>query len=123
MKNTLSAIALVTWSGCALAQVYSITDLGTINGSLNPVALGINASGEVVGASSVSGVPGTHAFFYSNGVMNDLGTLGGNSSAAWGINARGQVTGWSTTATGMLHAFITAPNGGAMTDLGIPLAL
>jgi probable HAF family extracellular repeat protein len=114
----LTALALITWSGCALAQAYSITDLGTINGSPTPVALGMNASGEVVGASSPSGLPGTRAFFYSSGVMHDLGTLGGTSSMAWGVNASGQVTGWLTTATGVFHAFITAPNGGVMTDLG-----
>jgi len=46
----------------------------------------------------------------------DLGTLGGDASAAAGINASGQVVGWSATATGPTRAFLYA--GGTMTALG-----
>jgi probable HAF family extracellular repeat protein len=52
--------------------------------------------------------------------MTDLGTLGGNDSYATGINASGQVVGYSYTASGDSHAFITGPNGVGMTDLGGP---
>jgi len=48
--------------------------------------------------------------------VTDLGTLGGSSSSACGINDRGQVTGKSTTAAGKLHAFLWQD--GIMTDLG-----
>ena len=34
------------------------------------------------------------------------------------INEAGQVAGWSDTADGNRHAFITGPDGGVMTDLG-----
>jgi probable HAF family extracellular repeat protein len=37
----------------------------------------------------------------------DLGTLGGNQSFAYGINDAGQVTGYSDTARGIPHDFIT----------------
>lgn len=48
--------------------------------------------------------------------MQDLGTLGGTSSSAFGINASGQVVGWARTiAEGIAHAFIS--NGGVMRDL------
>jgi probable HAF family extracellular repeat protein len=52
--------------------------------------------------------------------MTDLGTLDGDGggSLAFGINASGQVVGWSFTATNDVHrAFITGPNGEGMTDL------
>src|SRR5262245_45113186 len=48
--------------------------------------------------------------------VTDLGTLGGKGSVACGINSRGQVVGFSSIATGQLHAFLWSH--GVMTDLG-----
>jgi probable HAF family extracellular repeat protein len=52
--------------------------------------------------------------------VKDLGTFGGTTSIATGINASGQVVGSAYTATAgnVQHAFISAPNGGVLTDLG-----
>ena len=51
--------------------------------------------------------------------MRSLGTLaGGTSSWAFGINNSGQVAGYSGTASGFNHAFISGANGGALRDLG-----
>jgi probable HAF family extracellular repeat protein len=47
--------------------------------------------------------------------MNDLGTLGGSASYAWGINNDGQVVGYAVTANGLSHAFLY---NGTMNDLG-----
>ena len=49
--------------------------------------------------------------------VTDLGTLGGTESAAWAINGKGQVTGWSkTSSNGPSHAILYS--GGSMSDLG-----
>jgi len=47
-----------------------------------------------------------------------LGTLGGGYSNANDINDSGQVAGESETATGDVHAFITAEGGMGMRDIG-----
>src|SRR5262245_65227999 len=49
--------------------------------------------------------------------MQDLGTLGVLDSQALGINARGQVVGFSYTAAGRIHAFVWDAGTG-MQDLG-----
>ena len=54
--------------------------------------LGINDRGQVVGASGTAS-GSQHAFLWQDGVMTDLGTLGGIDSVALGINDRGQVVG------------------------------
>ena len=46
----------------------------------------------------------------------DLGTLGGATSVALGINNLGQVVGGADLATGFRHAFLW--DDGVMTDLG-----
>jgi probable HAF family extracellular repeat protein len=50
--------------------------------------------------------------------MQDLVTLGGRSSAACGINNRGQVAGYSNTAGPGIHAFVWEADTG-MQDLGM----
>ena len=49
--------------------------------------------------------------------VTDIGTLWYYTYAS-GINDAGQVVGWSYTAGGTRHAFITGPNGMGMRDLG-----
>src|SRR5262245_19835112 len=50
-------------------------------------------------------------------LARDLGTLGGQSSAANGVNSRGEVVGNSETPDGQSHAFLWQPMSG-LRDLG-----
>ena len=62
----------------AHGQPYSLTDLGNLGRSNQTIAEGLNAHGQAVGFSEVAD-GSSHAFLYSNGSMQDLGTLGGAS--------------------------------------------
>jgi probable HAF family extracellular repeat protein len=77
---------------------------------------GINDSSVVVGTQLLAhGNP--HADLYSNGVLTDLGTLGGMYSTATAINNNGQIAGNSTLpGESGTHAFLYS--GGTMLDLG-----
>lgn len=69
----------------------------------------------MVGNAFTVGNAARHAFLYSNGTMNDLGTLGGGmNSQAFGINNNGQVVGYAIMANAQ-HAFLYS--GGSLLDL------
>jgi probable HAF family extracellular repeat protein len=95
-------------AGVQIGDVADINDNGVIVGNLGA------PDDEQYGLDM-------HAFMTgpgSDGVI-DLGTLGGLRSQAMGINRRGQVVGWSTTAAdNMSHAFITDASGAGMHDIG-----
>jgi probable HAF family extracellular repeat protein len=111
----------------------SITDLGTLGTGRESAALYVNNAGEVVGFSTFNTTPvpsflgaEAHAFIWRNGVMTDLGTLGGPGSfPAGGCNNQhaGLVAGQSdtnsnpnpTTGSPTLHAFLW--ENGTMTDI------
>lgn len=93
----------------------TMMDLGALSGGTSSEAYGINASGHVVGISSVAGST-YHAFLYTGWAMVDLGTLGGSMSGAAGINASDEVVGDAFTASSDDHAFLYS--GGVMHDLG-----
>ena len=114
-KITLAALLIVLVAlNCAMAQAtYTAIDLGTLGGPTS-TANTIDPSGQVGGFSLVADGSG-HAFFFTNGKMNDLGTLGGatmidpatgNPNGALGSNARGEVVGFSATDDGAIHALL-----------------
>jgi probable HAF family extracellular repeat protein len=93
--------------------------LGTLDG-WSSEARAINASMQVVGWSYTA-TNAQHAFLWTPGAMDgvpgnpqmkDLGTLGGSSSVAYGINSTGRVVGLSSVpGDTAYHAFLWTPGG------------
>ena len=112
------------------AGAYRIVDLGTLDTTHNgggggSQAWAVNSLGQVVGFSRTGiGEPAPygaqHAFVWEQGVITDLGTLGGapnEQSTARFINERGQIVGWSGPyASAATRAVIW--DGGVVHDIG-----
>lgn len=120
--------------GGRFAYAHSLNDRGDVVGTLDgqacwwPLggerqmlaglrqAASINNLGQIAGSACFDGV-NERAALFSDGKLIDLGTLGGATSAATGVNDAGQVTGYSQLASGEVHAFIWQPVLGLL-DLG-----
>ena len=97
------------------AAVSRPIDLGTLGGAIS-TAVAVNASGQIVGMSSMVGYAQNHAFAWQSSTgMVDLGTLGGTYSSAASINAAGQIVGQST----LTNAF-SAPRHAVLWQIGSP---
>jgi probable HAF family extracellular repeat protein len=93
-------------------------DLGALAGGTNSIAYDINASGQVVGSSEVTG-GSTHAFVTVSGTMTDLNSLipsgtGWTLQEARSINDGGQIVGYGLfqpdpNQPAQTHAFLLTP--------------
>jgi probable HAF family extracellular repeat protein len=95
-------------------------DLGTLPGDLNSAGLGMNDTGDVVGAS----IDGTvadgfkSAVLWQNGGMTDLNKFITPDSpffhllVAFSINSQGEIVGIGLTSTFKVHAFLATPSSG-----------
>ncbi|MBC3919175.1 hypothetical protein H8L32_16910 [Undibacterium sp. CY18W] len=103
---------------CFVSYGNGLVNIGSLalTGSCLPSA--INDAGQIVG-TAYNGTA-SHAFLYDGYQFHDLGTLGGNTSAANGVNQLGQVVGQAQTASGDIRAFLYSA--GHMTNLGSPRA-
>jgi probable HAF family extracellular repeat protein len=101
-----------------------IHDLGTLGRGNDAAAFFVNDRGQVAGISftdtvlNANGVPTQDPFFWENGKMVDIGTLGGTMGSPNWMNNRGQVVGYSTLADGNNHAFVWDKKEG-LKDLGV----
>jgi probable HAF family extracellular repeat protein len=110
----------------------SVVNLGTLGGN-ESAAFGVNDRGQVVGCAANAvpdsfgfcfGAQQSRAFLWQNGVLQDLGTLGGPDALAGLVNERGQVAGWALldstpnpiTGIPTQHPFLW--ENGKMRDLG-----
>jgi probable HAF family extracellular repeat protein len=95
-------------------------DLPTLGGDGLSDAFAVSPEGLIVGDATAP-VPGSprHAFLYDHGTVTDLGTFGGELSAARGVNDAGQVVGWADTNDPYddEHAFLWDSQNG-LQDLG-----
>ena len=87
--------------------------------SISSVSEGINESGDVTGSYQLPGQI-TRAFVYTehDGMIKDIGDLGGERAGGFAINKLGEITGYSENADGERRAFLFIPGEG-MQDLGI----
>jgi len=93
-------------------QDSMLTDLGTLPGGNSSQAVWVSTNGLITGYSSngqldplVFGLPEARAVLWREGQAVDLGTLGGNESAANAVNSRGQVVGMALNAIGDPYSF------------------
>ena len=86
MQRLLKMMVFLTVIVMVIQPVFasiSVKDLGTLPAKniryVSTSATGINNNGQIVGAST-NATGSSHAFLWQNGLMTDLGTLGGNNS-------------------------------------------
>ncbi len=101
-NDPASAIHAFASGGGGIVNIDSASPFDTF-------ANAINANGDIVGEAS------GRAFLFGNSTLTDLGTLGGDVSDAYGINAAGFVVGSSDTVDDSVDAFLYS--NGSMVDL------
>jgi CSLREA domain-containing protein len=92
----------------------ALTNLAPLGTGTNALAISINDSARIVGYSELvpqganAALAGQlHAYFSDNGgVLRDIGTLGGTSSQAWGVNDNGHVVGQAQLSNGQTRPFL-----------------
>jgi probable HAF family extracellular repeat protein len=120
-----SPFPLATQMRAFLWQEGKMRDLGTLGSGKDAAAVFVNDQGQVSGISytntiinAATSIPTLDPFFWENGKMVDIGTLGGTNGGPWYMNGLGQVVGNSNLAGDQTsHAFVWDKKNG-LKDLG-----
>jgi probable HAF family extracellular repeat protein len=80
-------------------------ELGLLPGGNGSAAAALNDADDLAGSANVDSFR-YHAALFTAGNVIDLGTLGGEYSAATAINNRGEIVGWAETRFAFRAAFI-----------------
>ena len=110
--------------GVASAQaLYRMTEIDpppAHNSDGNTYSSYMNASGQVAGGWTNAATGYGLCFFWGNDrtPTKDLGTLGGSTCTASGINVSGQISGYADLASGVDRAFLWKNDGTAIVGLG-----
>ncbi len=115
ISNRGQVVGTSTLSGDSQTRAFvwdqgKLTALPPLNGSMFSEGIDVNDAGTVVGQSD--GV----AVVWQNGRPRSLGTLGGVSGFATGINPSGVIVGNGSTPSGDFHGWVF--KNGVMIDLG-----
>jgi probable HAF family extracellular repeat protein len=109
--------AVAGYAANPYVQAWILSDSGETLLPSYSLARSINKSGAITGEAYFPDSNQYHAYTYANGVMTDLGTLGGFASVGNAINSRGEVAGGAIILGNTAqHAFLYS--NGAMLDLG-----
>lgn len=109
--------ALLVSTPLFAAELYSVTDLGSLGNPRGSGASALNGAGDAVGYAFVAGSSYVHAVLNHKGTLTDLGTLGGTQSLARAVNDHGQIVGWAYAEGGTTQRAVLW-SGGAPVDLG-----
>jgi probable HAF family extracellular repeat protein len=108
---------VVGGNGGAFAVVNgNIQSLATAPGVQWSAAYGLNNTGTIVGDGQLANGTFRGMVWNPDGSVTELGTFGGASSQATGVNDSGEVVGFASLSDGYQNAF--AEIGGTMIDLG-----
>src|SRR5260221_7918107 len=93
--------ALACQQGGGATSIFELPGLGGSGGQVNA----INSTGQLTGSSFVTNDLASHAFFFGENVLIDIGTFGGNLSEGLAINNVGMIVGDADVDAFSFHAF------------------